>query len=79
MIWNLSEILVEPIDEDPELKKLVPKTAPAYREYYKIRVNAGTESLMEHFKKIYAEEKADFSGLLKKSYVELKRLEIFKG
>lgn len=74
LAWNLSEILVEPIDEDAILKKLVPDTAKAYERYYKTKIKEGSENLMEHFRKIYLDHNSDFAELLKVSYDEIKHL-----
>lgn len=74
LAWNLSEILVEPIDEDVVLKKLVPSTAKAYARYYKTKIIGGNESVIEHFKKIYLDYNSDFTELLKVSYDEINRL-----
>ncbi len=74
LAWNLSEILVEPINEDPILKRLVPSTAKAYERYYKTKINEENESIMEHFRKMYIDYNSDFAELLKVSYDEIKHL-----
>lgn len=74
LAWNLSEILVEPINEDPVLKKLVPNTAKAYERYYKTKINGENESIIEHFRKIYQDYDSDFAELLRVSYEEIKHL-----
>ncbi len=74
LAWNLSEILVEPINEDTILKRLVPSTAKAYERYYKTKIKGEDESIMDHFRKIYADYNSDFAELLKTSYDEIKHL-----
>ncbi|WP_292318984.1 hypothetical protein [Caldisphaera sp.] len=74
LAWSLSEILVEPINEDHILKRLVPTTAKAYERYYKIKIKEGNESIMDHFRRIYADYNSNFAELLKVSYDEIKRL-----
>lgn len=78
LAWNLSEILVEPIDEDAVLKKLVPKTTKAYERYYRTKINGGNKSIMEHFQTIYSKYSSDFTVLLNISYNEIKRLKSMK-
>ncbi len=76
LIWELSEILVEPIDKDKELMKLVPKTAKAYNRYYSIKIN-GKESVIDHFAKLYERDRADFGNMLRIAYEEIKNIGVF--
>ncbi len=73
LIWELSEILVYPINRDRELIRLVPKTARAYERYYSIKFGGG-ENIIKHFTSIYERNKADFGNMLKVAYEEIKRL-----
>ncbi len=77
--WELSEILVEPIDLDEELVKLVPPghKTKAYKRYYTLKT-AGGETVIEHFSKIYNDYKDDFGGMLKRAYAEIKKLDLPK-
>jgi hypothetical protein len=77
LVWNLSEIVVEPIDNDKELRKLVPKTLSAYKSYHNIIVPGSSVDIVEHFSNIYTKNTSsekDFADFLRVSYKEIVRL-----
>lgn len=81
LIWKLSEIVVEPIDQDEELKKLVPKTASAYASFHHTFISDDKEDLVEHFRRLYIkniESGNDFSEFLWSSYKEITKLASLK-
>jgi len=80
MVWNLSEIVVEPINNDKELRKLVPKTQSAYKFYHNTIIPDSGVNVVEYFSKIYTENVSsgrDFADFLRISYKEIARLHRF--
>ncbi|MGC8571919.1 MAG: hypothetical protein ACP5RI_01835 [Candidatus Micrarchaeia archaeon] len=78
LIWELSEILVEPIDRDDELVSLVPATAKAYKRYYTTKIN-DKENIITHFSELYNRNKSNFGNMLKIAYAEIEKLRLFKN
>ncbi len=77
LVWELSEILVEPINKDKELRQFVPKTAKAYDRYYSTKLQGG-ESVIDHFTKLYENNKDDFGNMLKIAYSDIEKLKVFE-
>jgi hypothetical protein len=77
LIWNLSEIVVEPIDEDSELQTVVPERATAYKKYHKIIVPGRDIDLVEYFRRLYSENASsggDFAQFLVRAKNEINKL-----
>ncbi|EFD93212.1 MAG: hypothetical protein BJBARM5_0003 [Candidatus Parvarchaeum acidophilus ARMAN-5] len=77
LIWNLSEIVVEPIDEDSELQPLVPERATAYKKYHKMIVPGRDIDIVEYFRRLYNENTSsggDFAQFLVRAKNEIGKL-----